>query len=425
MSDQKNTIDQLASAIEVVVSGVESAIDLGGALFNMGDLTDRTPAEVYENVNKNAAAMASVYTGTSDAVKKIESIDPKDVAESARGALSKLTAGLEGEARNALAGVEQTITAAAVGAKVPSITDLVGLVDSCDSGLAFGYKPAADMLANVKAIAGADSDLGKWLKSQDDVFKAAGQAVPFIGMAVQLVEFGIDMIAAANDQMIKDTDEWMRRADIQRQARRSSKPDLTSGTLLRLDGRLYAKSSDAAIRNDILRNTRNSKSPLRLKIANQYTMMVNKHLEAQDGPGKLFVLVDGDRAFEHAKDMMLMSLIRAGEVAVSEVQALSPTPIEISQAARGTNSKIADSGVLAYMKSAPGAALWVHWNDLAYRKQVLYSSSVAIASGRRRLILKAALQSNGDVSKMIKDHPVATAGAAGAVLGGLYSLLRR
>ena len=123
----------------------------------------------------------------------------------------------------------------------------------------------------------------------------------------------------------------------------ATRPDASS-MMLRLDGLLYRESEDARIRNDVLRNTLRSKDPTRVKMAEQYTRFVNKHLEMREGKGKLFILADGDRAFEHAKDVMLFSLIRAGVVPIAEVQAQAwPAPRDVD-ASRRMTSPAADSG---------------------------------------------------------------------------------
>lgn len=467
----RGDFSDLFGAINVVVKAVRGAINFGS--YISGDPTDLDPGAIVNQVTKSANQirenMDQVFEATKKAGEEIKSLKASDIADSAKHALGSLQADIEGDAKEALDSISNVMLTTQASAKLPSMGDVVGIMDSCNSGLAFGYQPVDSAIKMVKNLVGPDSDFAHLLSGLDDAFEAVGEAIPFIGMAIQLVSFGIDTVEQNNQQLIQDTNLFMQRMNQERAERRSRKPPLRAGSLIRIDGTLYSSSVDARVRDDVLngamwkfkpgnqpelklelyegvvhdvfvqsadtirKQMSQDKWELRAKIARATRDLTVRHQAVLDGRGRLFSVVDGERAFEHAKDLMLMQLIRAGAVSVKEVQIVGPDPLSDmdSSSMKGTNYKMTGGSAIMYAHTAPGSAIWNYWNDLARKQPLLYSSRVAKAAGKiravspLRLSAKIDARSSMDVGKIIKNHPVATAGAAGAILGGLYSLLKK
>lgn len=467
--DKKSPFGELFSAVDTVVAATNQLIVLGGALANVLDLDAGAVVNaVTENSMAIKANMDAAVKATAQADKFINSMDPKYVAESAKSAVGSIVGPVQGELSESVDAIAKSALTSQLGSKLP-IGRFVSLMDSTPPAASFGYEPVASVVADVQKFFGKDSDFSVALGDMSDLLAdAAPIAIPFISAIIDGITDQFAAVAANDQRIVTEANALIQRLSAQRTARREPKFSLKLTSKMRVDGRMYASSADAKARDAILlaslfefgsggkkpkvsdarkyggnysettlggielqalqnvvSQTTEATWAVRKRVAYEfYELRAREADMLAGGSGKLYATVDGHRALEYAKDMALIKLVRDGHVSSKEAQ------FAFGFGAPGPYDADASDRALIYAATAPGASLWAHWNELAIKRPNLYSIRVAKLA-QRRIDLRAISgrladrTSTPDVGNIIKKHPVAAAGAAGAVLGGLYSLLKR
>ena len=469
MSDDKKegAFADLFNAVDVVVGATNELITLAGALNNVLDLDAGAVLNaVTKNANDVKRAMDKAYEGTKEADRIISKLDPKHIAESAKDAVSTLVGSSDSDITESINSIAKNAVTSQVGASLP-IGQFVSLLDSTRSGAAFGYEPVESAINDARKLFGKDSDVGKFLGDIGGIVAdAAPIAIPFISAVIDGVLAEFAHVAQVSQEIVSSTNARMVRLDNERRARRGPKP--ASKTLMRIDGRAYAASLDAQARDNILgavlfkfagggkkpgvadsrkyggeyggttlgelelealtkliSQTNDDVWAVRKRVAYEFNELRARETELLvGGRGKLYATIDGQRSIEFAKDLMLMRLVRDGHVSAKEVQfAFDFNPA----GALGPYDANATDNALMYAATAPGAQLWAYWNELAAKQKRLYSGQSilrgAAVSRLSRTIQRGNLATRAGA--FVSQHPVATAGAAGALFGGLFTVMKK